>query len=706
MTRLHRVPLLIVALVTALSGCSSDSNSNAGGGGEADAADDDLTFPDLGGVSEDGGGLTDAVVSSTCPDEDGFSPNHGPAEAHSVPRAGLDEEDLHLCAGFDDFFVLELDEGDGVMIIIEFANRIGDLDLWLLPEGTTDQDDAVAVGGTEEDVEEIRWVAEEAGTYVLMVDGFEDAEGYYDLLIRPTCRVDADCPGDDMVCLLQGRFCDTLDEPLCGEDAHEPNNRADGATDLGLDGDDSLTIAGVVCGDDWDYFSFSLDDVSNVEVELDWDGEGDLAVAVLGSDGDVLDSAGGDPRQPGAHLEMARVAAGDYLVYVTSLAGGTTDSAYSLDVVVEGADGCEDDSDCDQAFGRAICSDSGGCVSYQPDEPNPIGGLCDSDDDCDDTTQGCYEGGPGLDDNVCTRQCRGDDDCGDAQCLAVGGGRFGGLCFGGCEADTNCPAPYVCGEGGECEFIECGVDADCGDGRACLRGEQGGAFCRTYEETACDDQEADGNGRMSDAVALDLESMPLEDLTICDEDRDWYSLEVAEGPALIEISVAYEGDETDLDVYLYDAMGNTVAEGVTSGGNPEVVQADFVAAGTYYVFVNQFPNEESNPVTSYDLTASVSVVDGCTAEGEECHDLQPFRFICNDDGSCGFLEGNGELELGALCDSQDDCGEDAQFCFTFEGTEYGQNICTRPCGNGDDCADVADATCTPLGGRFAVCLPE
>ena len=710
--------VILGALVSLNTACGKDS-SPSGDDGSVDAGAD-ISFPDIIGGDDTNPGSDaslpdDVVVVSTCSEEDSFSPNHTTDEAALAERLGLDREDLHLCPGYDDFFLITLGPGEGFLARIEFAHRIGDLDLWLFPLGTTDEQDALASGATEEDVEEIRFVSDGGGRYVLMIDGFRDQGGYYDLLIRPTCRVDADCPcyvaSDDcevvLQCVLRGRYCDEVTEPICGSDAFEPNNNVADASDLGLGDNNQTTLSGTVCVGDWDFFSLPLAAVSNVAIELEFDPADDLDVAVINANGDVAGYAGHGTNPE--ELSMPRLSGGGFFIYVDSPAGGTNELGYTLRVAVEDAEGCETDADCNYAPGRSICSDDGGCISYTPEEPNPVGGQCDSDDDCDGSSWGCYQGGPGIEDNVCTLRCRNDSECAVAdggQCLAIMG-RWGGLCFGACETDANCPVPYWCDTNtGECAHGECGTDDDCEEGQACLRSDDGTAYCRTYDEGACPDLAADGNGRISDATPFPLDPGSLADLTICNGDDDWYTFDITEEPALAELSVTFDGD-ADLDIHLMDADGHTVGRGNTPTGNPEVLQADLLGTGTYYVFVTQL-TDPTNPVTTYTLQATVSAVDGCTADGGECLDLSPFRIDCLETGVCAFLEGNGEIELGELCDSDDDCVDDAELCLTYEQiVEPGDNICTRSCGRGDNCDDIDGVSCAMFGGGGnGFCMPD
>jgi hypothetical protein len=711
----NRIFWTLIPLTCLLFACSSDPATTADEAGDAGDTTGEVSFPDMGGNEDTTGtrdvSLTDAVISLTCSDEDGLTPNHTYEEAYSVPEGGMEADDLFVCPGYDDYFAIELGPGDGIVATIEFGHRIGDLDLYLLPAGTSNPDSAVEVSGTEEDIETIRYESELGGRFVLFVDGFEDAGGFYDISIKNLCHNDADC-SEEQVCLLRGGYCDEVPEPECGGDSYEPNNSSSTPASLGEDTDDiDMTVVGAMCGQDVDYYRFSTRSPINLDLELRFDVGFDLDMAVLNSDGDVI-AAATNQRGDREVLDMPRLAQGSYTIYIDTVAGGSTDINYNLDVRVEGTTECESDDDCSRVEGRGLCDDGGGCVSFDPDEPSEIGGACDGDEDCAGDELRCYTGGPGLDDNFCTTSCFENNDCSgldDGQCISFGGRR--GTCFAGCEATADCPVPYQCmTETNECEYVACSNDDDCEEGEACLRTEfQGLPYCREYDEDVlCDGvEEGDGNGSQSSATALDIDDLPLEGLTICDDDNDWYALEIRNGPALMEVSVEFDGD-VDLDVYIHDAAGRIVGEGTTSTGNPEVAQGDYLAEGTYYIRINQFPSESGDETTAYELDARIDLIDDCEADEGDCLELLPLRILCDEEtGTCGFLEGNGEVALGDPCDSNDDCDDDAEFCFTFDGAEDGNNICTRGCREGDTCADLnGDAVCTPIGRRFAACLPE
>ncbi len=709
------IALAAAAFLAAQGAACSDDG--AGDGSDAGGDGGDVSFPDVGVEDDaDGGGggdigTIDAGVVTTCPDEDAFSPNHTASEAAVVGAEGLDEDDLFVCPGYDDYFSITLEPGQGFEARIDFAHRLGDLDLWLYEAGNIDPEAAVASSGTEEDTESLRFEATEAGTYVLHVDGFEDAGGLYDLVVRPICRTDADCPcgpGSDCTpaqyCSLRSRSCETLLEGVCGQDAFEPNDRQTDATTLSFRGD-NVFLSAAGCGEDRDFYRVDLDEISDLTVEIAFSPTADLDLAVVDADAAVVGSAADG--SGGETLLLPRLAAGTYFVYVDTTAGGASEVSYTLDVTRADAEACTSDADCSSAPARSMCGPNGGCVGFTPETPSPIGGLCDNTADCDESAEFCYLAGAGLEDNVCSRLCFQDADCADlsdGQCVLLG---RQGLCLPACDADTDCPAPYACAEG-TCEYFPCAVDTDCGgEGQVCLRDDQGEGFCRAAAPQLCAGEEDDGNGSQSAATELDLdEGGELTDLVICDDDDDWYRFELADEPASARVTVRFD-QAVDIDVYLIDASGGVVGAGTTPDGNPEVAEAEYLAAGTYYIWVNQFPGEGGDVLTSYELSVETDDSSSCSPEGNECNLMSPPRSSCLESGACTFLAGAGSVEPGGYCDSSDDCeGGDDTFCYLFGRAEPGQNICTRACsGEDDDCADVPGTTCLTFG-RFGLCAPE
>jgi len=231
--------LVAATLLLGAAACSDDGGSSDSG---EDDANIDVSFGDL----SDAGSDTPPLV--TCDDEDAYSPNHTAETAHVIGPQGIDGSDLFICPGYDDYFLIELEPGGGFAASIDFAHRLGDLDLWLFSEDLIDTERSLAESATEDDTEEIRYTSEAGGRFVLWVDGYEDAGGLYDLSVQPICRNDDDCPcgpSSDCEtlqhCVLRERVCEDVFEPFCGDDAYEPNNEMSApftVINIEFDGDD------------------------------------------------------------------------------------------------------------------------------------------------------------------------------------------------------------------------------------------------------------------------------------------------------------------------------------------------------------------------------------------------------------------------------------------------------------------------------------
>ena len=156
--------------------------------------------------------------------------------------------------------------------------------------------------------------------------------------------------------------------------------------------------------------------------------------------------------------------------------------------------------------------------------------------------------------------------------------------------------------------------------------------------------------------------------------------------------------------------GVLVGQATSPDQTTEVVEIQFAPAGPVYFRVEQFASDALDD-TPYTVTAEILPVDaGCTLEGNECLGLEFPRIECTPEtGACSPLTGNGEVSLGGLCDSDDDCAPGTEFCWIFEGApgvQAGANICTHQCRGNGDCADVPGSECVEFPeAQFAACLP-
>ena len=106
------------------------------------------------------------------------------------------------CCGDPDWYKLDLNQGDGLDILIEFTNSAGDLDLWVFEPSVFDQpslscENAVACSTTENDGEEVSIPAVPlTTTYYIAVGPYQGAKNSYIMTILVT-PVQQGCQDDD-----------------------------------------------------------------------------------------------------------------------------------------------------------------------------------------------------------------------------------------------------------------------------------------------------------------------------------------------------------------------------------------------------------------------------------------------------------------------------------------------------------------------------
>ncbi len=695
------VPPVALAAACALAACS-------------DNADRDTPTLDVGidAVADTGvdtavdGNPTIDVGIPNCASEDGLSPNHGPDAAWQAGGRALDGAELFACPGWDDWFSFDVAGGQTfAATLASGGSATADVALvvyratgGLVPDNplTTDVDDdgqqvvvARAFGDT---------------TFIVQVVA-DDAEGVpYELSVGSACSSDDACP-DGTVCSLTAGGCVEPLEPICGDDPAEPNDRPSQATVIAFD-DDTVSRSGVVCEEDRDVFVLRLDEPASVEAFLGFDPDEDLTLYAATADGRIFVAAQVDVEgTPGTvELPLGMLPAGDtWLVVDQNPTGLGLDASFSL-TLTRTAMTCADDHDCRNESGRPVC-DGGACVPFAPTEAGGPGAPCDTGIDCTDDL-GCYQGRAGIGDNLCTVGCDGDAQCSmfdRGYCLDT---TQGGVCYDACASDADCPTYFACDtDRARCDLFFCNVDDDCDGDRVCVRSEQQNTgVCSAPLSRACAEPDVwEPNETDGTAAVLSGSEPSVRGATICDDDEDWYEITIDQPGTRLEVEVSFD-TATDIDVFLFDAAGRTVGFGAEPDANPEVAVAGSLDAGTYRIRVNQFPLGR-DALTFYTLTTSYAS-DPCTPEGGECLRLEPLRALCTEGGACVGIEGNGELDFGEPCDSEDDCAgtfPDA-FCWT-RNAEQGSNICTHGCSDASDCDDVPGTECVSFGGRFAACLP-
>lgn len=692
-----------------LLGLAACGSSDTGGGANPpDSSDPDAVAPD---TDQDAGAdivedsdlpqldipQPDVPVEPSCAREDNLSPNHSIASARDLGDRVLERNSLYLCSGADDFYRVRARAGSVVRARIDLTNQVGDLDLYLLPVGAdADPAQAVASGATTADTESLVYVSPTDAEYIVWVQGFEGAEGRYDARISVSCDGDAACAeGGRCSALRQGCVDDSA--ATCGQDAQEPNDALAMVPPLAVNNGVAVLSGLRVCPEDDDYFAVTLDAVSRVFVEVTYEPAAQLRVVLFDPAGRV--AATSTPDYAVARLDAGRLAPGRWTIGVAD-DGSNFDVPYGLRVEVRPDASCVDNSDCNNAGARAIC-DAGACVPFLPAQRSAAGGPCVDRTHCDGGLV-CNLGGAGFEDNFCTTTCTNSAGCGlfdNGWCQITG--RNSGVCWPGCDDDLDCPFLYACQGSGACDLEPCGRDADCTAPRLCLRSEQNNtAVCTASPAPTCREDDAlEPNNRLDEAAPLGPAPWAVRSAQICDADDDWYALEVA-GGSTIRLEVEYDAD-VNIDLWLHDAQGRLVAAETEGTPNPVRLEARYLVAGTYYLRVNQVGGTAASQAL-YVLTGT-QIREVCESN-TPCESLQPLRPACSD-GGCGFIDGNGQIPPGGVCDSDDDCNAEAQFCWVFELGTARRNICTRGCGNDADCGDIEGASCVRFGRNFAACLP-
>lgn len=707
--------ILVVALAT-LAGCIEESDDpatdNGGEDGGGVAADASTPGPDAAdGTGRDvGPDEADASmpppgpdVKPPCGNEDDLAPNQSRDDA-TTAEAGFLRDDLFLCPETEDWFRLDLAAGQALQVQMLVDPPETNLDVAITDAAGM----PLAVGDAANGEESVDFRAPEDGTYYVRVYGAEDEAAFYALAFQSNCTMDADC-GETGICDRLRGGCLPHEPAACGQDMFEPNDRDDAATGIAPPSQTEASL----CGADRDWFAFAAEDGDSFDVLLGFEPGEDLDMFVVdAATGVTVAAATGDARFNPERLDLSFLPAGRYLVGVTLFVPeGEPDRSVDYRLQIAARSGqCAIDRDC-QNDGLPICDD-GICRAVEGDGTAGPGERCGSDRNCGGEAPACYTGGAGGHDNFCTGQCGDDGDCAaygrGASCEPVR--RNLAICIPGCGGDDDCSTFRTCVEG-VCELRgECRVDGDCDDGDVCLSTDFGNFCSLPPPPPQCGgDMGFEPNERSGVATVVELDadgSASVEGLHICDGDDDWFRITVPEDKAAWLLTVAVEFREgVDIDLYLLDSAGNLVGASTSPDQTTEAIEARYIAPGDYLARVDQFA---SDALEDTEYSFSVSLVDNedaCTPEGNECGGTDPIRASCNaDSGACEALNGDGAVELGGLCDSDDDCVGNADVCWIFEGGAQGWNICTVGCQSEDDCDAVPGTTCTPFQ-QFAVCLP-
>ncbi len=688
---------------------NNDTNNDSNNEPNNDVPDAGNNEPDIPIIIDED---ADDDDGPTCSFEDELAPNHSAEQAADI-GTDVDRDDLFICSGSPDWYRFDLEAGQSLLLFVEFDAQLGDLDIYLYAEGATERGTELASSTSPNQSEFIQFEATATGTYLLEIEGFEGNQNAYRLFAKLGCDTDADCP-DGSACFLRGGFCNGARDLDCGiDDGFEPNESATDATEIG----DGTQLGLSICPEDEDYYAVDVPEEGGLILGLEHPRDVNIDLLLFNEAGDFFGQ--GQDRTGGEDLPARFLPPGRYIILVDQPgqgAGGPTE--YDLTVTIEEGS-CTADIDCTGVFGREFCNiDLGTCEGIDSNGGQGLGEACDDDNDCTRESDGCYEGTEGAGDNICTVLCDTDDECGEefgpgAYCFELDPIGNVGICVRGCQDDFECSAQFFCDtEAGRCLSRECGVDEDCPrENESCVYNDSDDSgLCVDYDRFQSPDcgvgtgvDEGDnGSTSRAELIELNPDGTFIEGLQICDVDEDWYALELTEPSNNLTVDVEFDGS-ADLDVYIVNAEGRTVGAGTSPDGNPEQALGTFLAAGVYYVRVNKFPSDNGDPEVSYALNINVGDSD-CNAQEGACNNTTPLRFECNEEtGSCDDLQGDGQVPVGELCDTSDDCAETADFCLTFQGAGEGQNVCSLFCTSNEECEAIPGTQCFAIRRNLGVC---
>lgn len=201
------------------------------------------------------------------------------------------------------------------------------------------------------------------------------------------------------------------------------------------------------------------------------------------------------------------------------------------------------------------------------------------------------------------------------------------------EADCSMGTPYCVDFG--CRQCVSGFDCDsaspsCDASNACVAGPM---MCTG------DDTRDDGGGDDGPTVATMINTPTAVTPTvvtggICNSpvaEQDWYKINIAADQNL-SFSLTFTGAANDVDLYLINAAGQIEDRSENNAGIAESILTDGLAAGAYYVVVNQYAPQNTVAAVSYTLTVAIPE---CAPDEWPLPDCPTaIESTCNASGSC------------------------------------------------------------------------
>jgi len=135
----------------------------------------------------------------------------------------------------------------------------------------------------------------------------------------------------------------------------------------------------------------------------------------------------------------------------------------------------------------------------------------------------------------------------------------------------------------------------------------------TGSACAADAKEPNDNTGIAAVLADEfLEGTPIQNLSICPGDTDFFKVQMAVGGSLIA-SIDFVHSEGDLDLLLFDKSGQTIVDSSTSQKDIETVALEGSTTNSaYYLAVKGYPMETTK--NTYTLDVLVDQVSDCVPD--------------------------------------------------------------------------------------------
>ncbi len=261
---------------------------------------------------------------------DTYEPNESRGESRMVYAD--DELDLSICPSDLDWFAVSLPAGGSLTARIEFDNDQANLNLFLL----NDQDDyEVISSSSSHDYEQVEFSGH--GEYYLFVYAAGGGSVDYHLSVQIDVLVDGDIMEQDQIELEEvDPDKDLIEIPTCDDDRLEPNDSLESAQVISAVRYDDLTV----CPENDDYYVISLEQQDFVTLDLSFVHlQGNLDLYLYKSTGSVyLTSYSTTDNE---QIQFWATEAGTY--YIRVFSPSDDENQYSLEVTVESSQACSDD---------------------------------------------------------------------------------------------------------------------------------------------------------------------------------------------------------------------------------------------------------------------------------------------------------------------------------------------------------------------------